>query len=194
VDQYRVRVNDGTGTTVALVDALLLVVNLTDGRAYSVGVAAVDLAGNAGAEGTLSFTADLSGPAAPQGLHVSVQNPSLPTFSATWNATVDIGSGIKEYRVSVGTTQGGAEVVDSRLAGGVNFTWTGEFNKNYYVTVWAVDKLGHAGNKTQATSPISQAQGGGGFLPGLDSFGALSALAACACVALGAQRLRRRRR
>jgi hypothetical protein len=187
VDHYVVRVYDGTATTATTEADLDAAIALQDGVHYTVTVAAVDRAGNEGPAATVSFTADRSGPAAPEGLKLVILQPEGPTFQASWNGTVDAGSGVKEYRISIGTTPGGTEVASGRVVTGTNERWTGDFGTAYYVTVWAVDNLGNAGPTSATTEGVTAQRpgGGGGFIPGAGAeLAVLAALSAAGAVAL----------
>lgn len=191
VDHYIVRVSDGTTTTPTDVSALEAPVALTDGTHYTVTVAAVDLAGNEGPEVSISFTSDRTGPAAPQSLKLTISSADGPTFQASWNGTSDTGSGVKEYRISIGTTPGGTQVRNGGIVTGTSEKWTGSFGTTYYVTVWAVDNLGNPGTTVSSTAGITAQKpgsGGGGFLPGPEAGAVALALLAVAVVA----RVRRR--
>jgi hypothetical protein len=183
VDHYVVRVADGTNVNVTSVTGLDTSFAVTDGTHYSVTIAAVDLAGNEGVSSSVSFTSDRSGPAAPVGLKVVVLVPTGPTLQASWNGTVDAGSGVKEYRISIGTTPGGTDVASGRVVTGTTEKWTGTFGKTYYVTVWAIDLLGNAGPSTSTTQGVTATkptEGGGS--PGLEASAAVMAVLGAALI------------
>ncbi len=181
VDHYLVRVRHGTDVTDTSVTERRLTVQLADGATYTVEVLAVDGAQNRGPISTVTFTGDLSGPTAPATVTARVSNALGPSFTATWNATVDAASGLSEYRVSVGTSPGGTDIASSVRVTRLNFTWTGTEGTDYWVTVWAVDKLGNEGPSVQTAGPVSFVSSeGGGFLPGLDGVVALLALSGVA--------------
>ena len=185
IDHYLVRVSDGTSVEVTAVSGLEAAVPLTDGVHYTVSISGVDLAGNEGPTSSISFTSDRSGPLAPNGLKVVILQPDGPTLQASWNGTSDTGSGVKEYRISIGTTPGGTDVANGRIVTGTNERWTGTFGTTYFVTVWAVDNLGNAGASsatTEGVTPQRPGAGGGGLLPGPGAAAALAAVFAASAI------------
>jgi hypothetical protein len=187
IDHYLVRTSDGTTTADTTVTGLDASVPLSDGTHYTVLVAAVDLAGNVGPSSSVSFTSDRSGPSPPTGLRLAVSSPDGPVFQASWNGTADNGSGVKEYRISIGTTPGGTDIANGRIVStGTSEKWSGSFGTTYFVTLWAVDNLGNAGPSASLTEGIKAERptaGGGGFLPGFEVAAALAAVGAAAILA-----------
>lgn len=187
VAHYVVRVRTSAGQTETTVDDTQTTVTVEDGVTYTVEVFAVDNAGNRGPSSSVTFTGDQQGPAAPGVVTARVTNPLGPSFTASWNASVDAGSGLAEYRVSVGTSPGGTDVASAVRVTRLNFTWTGKEGTDYWVTVWAVDKLGTAGPSVATTDPVryTATAEGGGFLPGLESVATVVALAGVAALLMG---------
>ena len=185
VSHFVVRVRQGGSTTESTVTQPGYTLQVADGATYTVEVFAVDEAQNRGPVASVTFTGDQSGPAAPAAVTARVSNPLGPSFTASWNATVDAGVGLKEYRVSVGTMPGGSDIASGVRVTRLNYTWTGHEGTQYWVTVRAVDKLDNAGPPTQTAEPASYTPtgGGGGFLPGADSALALAAIAGAAAAA-----------
>ncbi len=179
IDHYVVRVTAGTAVNETTVTSLAATLTLVDGVHYIVSVAAVDRAGNEGASASLAFTADQTGPLAPTGLKVVVSDNSGPSLTASWNGTSDVGAGLREYHIKVGTTLGGSDVVGESTVTGTTYTWTGRFDTPYFVTVWGVDNLGNAGGHAATSAPVTatKTSTGGGFLPGPSAV--LAGLALC---------------
>jgi hypothetical protein len=191
VDHYVIRIAQGAAVRETTSIGLSVIVPLDDGANYTVSVSSVDRAGNEGSISSVAFTADRSGPAAPAGLKLTVVDAAGPSFAATWDGTSDAGAGLKQYKVNIGTTPGGTQVAAGRAVTGTRAEWTGSFDTTYYVTVWGVDNLGNAGPTNSTTEGVvakKPGTTGGGFLPGLETGGALSAMFVVAVAASSRKR------
>ena len=122
---------------------------LTNNTAYYATVRAVDAAGNLStAANSAGFTDDTSAPSTPASpawaASWSASTSSTPAF--TWTASSDSISGISSYKVALGTTAGGTDVVSWTNAGNVtSYTFSGLTLTNgtaYYASVKAVDGAG----------------------------------------------------
>ena len=128
-----------------------------DGLSYFCRVQAIDRAGNVG---SMSGSSD--------GIYVDTIAPVCPTpvdkgrwhtdgdLMFTWSVAVDDHSGVEGYRVTVGTTRGGSDVVDGEWTTSTTYTlaapvegWT------YYCWLRAIDLAGNMGAPSASSDGIT---------------------------------------
>ncbi|MDO8446731.1 MAG: Ig-like domain-containing protein, partial [Deltaproteobacteria bacterium] len=152
------------GTTVVKVDGIIVnkvsgnnLDSLTDGP-HTVRVEATDLAGNTGSA-EVSFTVDTTAPGPGPGVTPTISLDSAVAISgqtyysyskivASWTSLSDTTAGLKEYRVAIGTTSGGTDILNWTSTGTTASYTSGEissdqFGKTLYLSVEAVDNLGN---------------------------------------------------
>jgi hypothetical protein len=183
---FEVRVTaGGNPSSVTLVKNPSVVVNVTDGIRYLVAVSGVDAAGNVGPRAMINFTGDLSGP--PVGVvTVSIVDPTVPEFEASWAPAADSVSGVRGYQVLVMAATGSTPIVNRTLTNETRVSWRGEFGVSYTVTVTAIDNsdnLGTAATSGAVAAPRPAENGNGSGSP-IIYVGLGGAAAAVALVAL----------
>jgi len=141
VKEYIVYLNDVEKSRVATTNYTFA--GLSENTTYTIGVEAVDEAGNKSARASISVvtkvTPDTTSPSVPTNL---IGNPSTNAIEASWTASTD-NVGVKEYIVYLN------DVEKSRVAT-TNYTFAGlSENTTYTIGVEAVDE---AGNKSVRAS------------------------------------------
>ena len=154
VDHYRVRIVAGAAQLPAEnVTTPQYLLRLADGGHYRIFVAAIDRAGNLGTESSVEFAADLTGPTVPTNLRVEISQGDAPRYTLRWDPSIDAGSGVAYYLVSVGTFAGGSDVVDDSRRTEPSYNWTGVYGQTYYVRLKAVDAVGNEGSMGELVPP-----------------------------------------
>jgi methionine-rich copper-binding protein CopC len=124
--------------------------NLAASTAYTLTVKAKDLAGNALAATTLTFTtsdsADTTAPSTPTGL---IATPADAQVTLTWGASPEVD--VAGYTLYVGTAE--ATLEQSTFVTGTAKTITGLTNDTKYF--FAIDAVDAAANKSSKTTPVS---------------------------------------
>lgn len=106
--------------------------------------------------GKLSFQADATLPAVPQGLTHTVSGINV---KVTWQSALDQGqAGFAFYELQVGTTKDGTEQFNGPIpvATSYEFVGFGEEGLSYYARVRTVDKAGNASAWSTRLGPITQ--------------------------------------
>lgn len=161
---YLVQVGTTPGEGDVVTDLLILgrnytLTNMEEGVTYYCTVRGVDVAGNLGEWGTPSdgITVDTEAPVARRAVPAGRWSTD-GRLSWTWPAASDEVSGLARYRVYVGTTPLGDDVVSGLRLEPTSIGYTlsnGTHGVTYYLRLEAVDVAGNVGPTTDPSSPIT---------------------------------------
>lgn len=119
---------------------------LVSGHRYYASVVAVDAAGNLGPLVTSAGTlVDLDAPGPPGSLSAPSEWTNESSFGWTWGAAADPLTGIRGYRVGLGSARGLTDVITAEVPEGALTFTQGVDGHAYFISVAAVDLAGNVG-------------------------------------------------